>query len=113
MVLPSPCRAPAAPSALPRLSANPVHREPRATCLLHRIRLRPDGPIREKKYHVITQDVRTLVRPALPPAVCRRPVMNKTLLMAALLLALGAGGGYWAASHLPGDGASAEKTPLY
>jgi hypothetical protein len=39
--------------------------------------------------------------------------MNKTLLMAALLLALGAGGGYWAASHLPGDGASAEKTPLY
>ena len=38
--------------------------------------------------------------------------MNKTLLMAALLLALGAGGGYWAAKQTT-DGASAEKTPLY
>lgn len=39
--------------------------------------------------------------------------MNKTLILSALLLALGAGGGYWAAKHLPGDGASAEKQPLY
>lgn len=39
--------------------------------------------------------------------------MNKTVLMSALLLALGAGGGYWAAKQTS-DGASAkEKTPLY
>ena len=39
--------------------------------------------------------------------------MNKTVLMSALLLALGAGGGYWAAKQTT-DGASAkEKTPLY
>ncbi|MGL5973653.1 MAG: efflux RND transporter periplasmic adaptor subunit, partial [Aeromonas sobria] len=39
--------------------------------------------------------------------------MNKTVLMSALLLALGAGGGYWAAKQST-DGASAkEKTPLY
>lgn len=38
--------------------------------------------------------------------------MNKTLLMSALLLTLGAGGGYWAARQT-GDGASAEKAPLY
>ncbi len=39
--------------------------------------------------------------------------MNKTILMSALLLALGAGGGYWAAKQTS-DGASAkEKTPLY
>ncbi len=39
--------------------------------------------------------------------------MNKTILMSALLLALGAGGGYWAATQTS-DGASAkEKTPLY
>ncbi|MFQ1892099.1 efflux RND transporter periplasmic adaptor subunit [Aeromonas veronii] len=39
--------------------------------------------------------------------------MNKTVLMSALLLALGAGGGYWAAKQIS-DGASAKaKTPLY
>ena len=38
--------------------------------------------------------------------------MNKTLLLSVLLLALGAGGGYWAAKHTAGDGAK-EKTPLY
>lgn len=39
--------------------------------------------------------------------------MNKTVLMSALLLALGAGGGYWAAKQTS-DGASVkEKTPLY
>ena len=38
--------------------------------------------------------------------------MNKTLILSALLLALGAGGGYWAAKQTT-DGASAEeKTPL-
>ena len=39
--------------------------------------------------------------------------MNKTVLMSALLLALGAGGGYWAAKQTS-DGVSVkEKTPLY
>ena len=38
--------------------------------------------------------------------------MNKTLILSALLLALGAGGGYWAAKQTT-DGASAEKKPLY
>lgn len=38
--------------------------------------------------------------------------MNKSLLMSALLLALGAGGGYWAASQTAGSGSEA-KAPLY
>ncbi|WP_310596671.1 efflux RND transporter periplasmic adaptor subunit [Aeromonas aquatica] len=38
--------------------------------------------------------------------------MNKSLLMSALLLALGAGGGYWAASQTAGSGPEA-KAPLY
>jgi membrane fusion protein, copper/silver efflux system len=38
--------------------------------------------------------------------------MNKTLILSALLLALGAGGGYWAAKQT-GEGASAERQPLY
>ncbi|WP_434663261.1 efflux RND transporter periplasmic adaptor subunit [Aeromonas sp. NJAU223] len=38
--------------------------------------------------------------------------MNKNLILCALLLAIGAGGGYLAATRL-GQGASAEKTPLY
>lgn len=38
--------------------------------------------------------------------------MNKTLLMSALLLALGAGGGYWAATQMAGS-AVKEKSPLY
>ncbi|WP_042011064.1 efflux RND transporter periplasmic adaptor subunit [Aeromonas fluvialis] len=39
--------------------------------------------------------------------------MNKTLLMSALLLALGAGGGYWVAKQTITDTAAKEKTPLY
>lgn len=39
--------------------------------------------------------------------------MNKTLLMSALLLALGAGGGYWAAKQTDGGATAKEKTPLY
>ncbi|WP_429090664.1 efflux RND transporter periplasmic adaptor subunit [Aeromonas rivipollensis] len=39
--------------------------------------------------------------------------MNKTLLMSALLLALGAGGGYWAAKQSTDGATVKEKTPLY
>lgn len=39
--------------------------------------------------------------------------MNKTVLMSALLLALGAGGGYWAAKQSTDGASTKEKTPLY
>ena len=39
--------------------------------------------------------------------------MNKTVLMSALLLALGAGGGYWAAKQSTDGATVKEKTPLY
>ncbi len=41
--------------------------------------------------------------------------MSKTLLLSALLLTLGAGGGYWAATQGIGSGATkaTEKAPLY
>ena len=39
--------------------------------------------------------------------------MNKRVLMSALLLALGAGGGYWAAKQSTDGATVKEKTPLY
>lgn len=39
--------------------------------------------------------------------------MNKTVLMSALLLALGASGGYWAAKQAADSATAQEKTPLY
>ena len=80
----------------------------------HRIRSPPDdGPIREKKYHVIIQDICPCgALPSRTPLClpCAEASHEQDVDPVPPCCSPPAGGGYWAAKQTT-DGASAEKTP--